>query len=138
MFARSLSQRPSNHNYSLFTQRVFTQDWPNSYWITVSYSVLPVLQSTQSGECTWRRMFLPREITKNVNKLLALLLLHVFSRFFYTTTKCSLLPNFLLVFSTVVVAKNISVYTLIMSIMFVSRTLVCYKVRQILFFWKKL
>ena len=76
-------------NYSLFTQRVFTQDWPNSFWtkcrfhtrlnsnwnahvalthdwlnsnwITEFCSVLPFISDDQqqSCECTCRRMCLP-------------------------------------------------------------------------------
>ena len=55
MFSKSL-----NHNYSLHTQRVFTQDWLNSFWTSASCSVLPFLShGKQSNECTWRRMSLP-------------------------------------------------------------------------------
>ena len=48
------------HPFFYTALSVFTQDWPNSYWNAVTYSVLPViLQSNQFDECTWRRMFQP-------------------------------------------------------------------------------
>ena len=57
---RSLIRRSSNHNYSLYTHRVFTQDWQNSLWITVCWSVLPVIMHCkESDECTWRIISLP-------------------------------------------------------------------------------
>ena len=61
MLIRSLQQRSSSHNYSLFTQRVFTQDWQNSNWITVACSVLPFIsyhKGQQSDACTCMRMSL--------------------------------------------------------------------------------
>ena len=36
-------QRSSNHNYFLFTQRVFTQDWLNSLWTACLYTRLTEL-----------------------------------------------------------------------------------------------
>ena len=43
-----------------FPQRVFTRDWPNSFWTPVACSVLPFIShDKQSYECAWRRMFLP-------------------------------------------------------------------------------
>ena len=56
------SRNGSSHktDWILSEPHVFTQDWPNFYWINISYSVLPFIsQSTQSDKCTWRRMFLP-------------------------------------------------------------------------------
>ena len=46
---------------SNWTSRVFlTHDWLNSNWITVACCVLPFIShDQQSDECTWRRMFLP-------------------------------------------------------------------------------
>ena len=98
------------NNYSLFTQHVSTQDWPNSFWtpcrlhtqlnsnwtscVALTYDwlnsnwitepPLPVLScllcptisrlmNALEGEC-----FCLREISINVNRLLILLLLHVF------------------------------------------------------------
>ena len=73
MFTRSLY--PNN---SPFTQRVFTQNWLNSFWtmylytrpncswIAVTYSVSPFISlNTQSDDCNWRRMFL---LSRNVYK----------------------------------------------------------------------
>ena len=49
-----------NLTHWLHKQRVFTQDWLNSFWIAVAFSFLPfTLHGKQSIECTWRRMSLP-------------------------------------------------------------------------------
>ena len=79
MFVRSLEQRSSNHNYSLHTQRVFTQDWLNSFWIPLSalscllYRRVSCLINALEGECLCLL-----EISINVNKSLAELLLRVY------------------------------------------------------------
>ena len=77
MFGRSFIRRSSNHNYSFHTERVFTQDWPNIFWIAVACSGLAFMsQGKQSDvfeeECLCRKVFI------NVIKSLAMLLLHVF------------------------------------------------------------
>ena len=60
MFVRSFTRRPSNYNYSLYTQRLFTQGWLNYFWIAITYSVLSsISQGKQSEEFTWRWMSLP-------------------------------------------------------------------------------
>ena len=106
MFIRSLIWRSSNHNYCLHTQRVFTQDWLNSFWTAVAWSVLFLYRRLNSrinaleGECLCLR-----EISINRNNLFAVLFLSVylFIRFFYTDIVVAcLLPNF--IFYTDVIA----------------------------------
>ena len=57
MFNRPLQQRSSNNNYSLHMQRVFTQDWLNSFWIAVVCSVLLFISLGKAF--WWRRISLP-------------------------------------------------------------------------------
>ena len=90
MFTSSLKQRSSNHTYSLFIRRVFTQGSLNSFWTACLYTrqtelllnhhyhILSCLLyrrarsllNTLEAEC-----FCLHEISINVNKLLAVLLL---------------------------------------------------------------
>ena len=56
MFVRYLIRKSSNHEYSFHTQRVFTQDWLNSFWITIACSVLPFI---------WKRFFYSPKKTLN-------------------------------------------------------------------------
>ena len=74
----SIDQRSSNHNYSHHTQRVFTPDWLN-YLRTP----LPALFCSLMNALE-REYLCFREISINVNTLLAVLLLpvYVFIRFF--------------------------------------------------------
>ena len=82
MFVRSLIGRSSNHNYSFLTQRVFTQDWLNSYATACLYTRLTefllnclylvciafyiIRLNALEGEC-----FCLREILINANKQVA-------------------------------------------------------------------
>ena len=49
MFVRSLQRRSANHNYSLHTQRVFTQDWLNSFWSCLLYCRVNSLINAPEG-----------------------------------------------------------------------------------------
>ena len=75
-----------NHNYSLHTQRFFTQDWMNSFWIPLPalscplYRIISSLMNALGVEC-----FCLCEISINVNKLFIVIfvfylhcLLHVY------------------------------------------------------------
>ena len=101
-----LIRRSSNHNYYLHAQRVFTQDWLNSFWITFACYVLRfLLQTKQSNECTWRRMNLPsrnlykcKQVTCSVVVacllvyslfILMLLLYFCFLRFIFICWSCN-------------------------------------------------
>ena len=70
MFVRSLIWRSSNRNYSFHMQRVFTQDWMNSFWILLPvlfcllYCRVNSVLNALEGECM---CFC--EISINVNKL---------------------------------------------------------------------
>ena len=63
-------------------QRVFTQDWLNSFWIAVARYVLPFTLHDIDCLCTWRKT----RSSINVNKSLAVFLLLVYSFYplFYT------------------------------------------------------
>ena len=119
LFVRSLIQRFSNHNYSLHTQRVFIQDWLNSYWIHLElplpelscllYRRVSSLINAREEECRCLR-----EISINVNKLVIVICvfcLHLslksccclFIPFLYCTVVCLFIS--LPLFYTDVVAK---------------------------------
>ena len=70
LFSRNVSSLKTDRILSEL-RIVFTHDWLNFNWITVTCSVLPFISHDQRlivGEC-----FRLREISINVNKLLALL-----------------------------------------------------------------
>ena len=80
MFVRILIRRSSNHNYSLHTEGLFTQDWLNSFWIAIVCSVLSFSsQGKQSDECTWRRMSLPSRNLYTCKQVVSVIVACIFS-----------------------------------------------------------
>ena len=92
-------------DWSLSETRVFTQDWPNSYWIAVTYSILPFIsQSTQSDEFTSRRMFLPSRNLYKCKQVACSVVVACFYPFFYTALCYCLFTSLSPFFYTDVVA----------------------------------
>ena len=79
MFNRFLQHRSSNYNYSLHTQRVFTQNWLNSFWIAVTCSVLPFIrQDKQSDKYTWNIISLPSQNLYKCKQVVYVIVICVF------------------------------------------------------------
>ena len=66
--------------------RVFTQDWPDSYWIAATYSVLHFIsQCTLSDKCTSKRMFLLSLNLYKDKQVACSVIVVCFYRFLYCT-----------------------------------------------------
>ena len=86
----SIQWRSSIHEYSLYTQCVFTQDWLNYYWLSSSLVCTFIVQHNQSNESSWSRrfMFLPSQELSDelfvVVSLLELCSMYLLMRIAYT------------------------------------------------------
>ena len=68
LFVRSLKRRYLNHDCALHTQRVFTQNWLNSYYWLLVLSCLFICICKQSDKYSWSKMFvfsLSRELYRD-------------------------------------------------------------------------
>ena len=116
----TIVQRSSNHNYSLHTQRVFTQVWPSPFWPAVASSILPFIShGKQFDECSWRRISLPSRNLYNCKQVACSIVVTSFVLFRHFLYRTSLLLVYFLIplFYTDVVVVCLLLYALFISIM---------------------
>ena len=66
LFVRSVKRRSSNHDYSLHTQRVFTQDWLNYYYLSPALFCLFIVLHKQFDELAWNKRSCSRFLEKSI------------------------------------------------------------------------